>query len=69
MEKSLKLGKIESRRRRGHQIIRWLGSITNAMDMNLGKLWEMVRPERPGVLPSMRLQRVGVGKSTTELRK
>ena len=43
LEKSLMLGKIEGRRRRGHQRMRWLDSITNAMNMNLGKLLEMVR--------------------------
>ena len=43
LEKSLTLGKIEGRRRRGHQRIRRLDGITDAMDMNLGKLWGMVR--------------------------
>ena len=37
------LGKIKSRRRRGHQRIRWLEGITGAMNMNLNRLWEMVR--------------------------
>ena len=43
MDKSLMLGNIEGRRRRGHQRIKWLDDITDEMDMNLGKLWEMVR--------------------------
>ena len=43
IEKTLMLGKIECRRRRGQQRIKWLDDITNSMDMNLGKLQEMVR--------------------------
>ena len=41
--KTLVLGKIEGRRRRGRQRLRWLDAITETVDMNLGKLWEMVR--------------------------
>ena len=37
------LGKVKGRRRKGHQGIRWLYGITDAMNMNLGKYWEMVR--------------------------
>ena len=43
LEKSLMLGKTEVRRRRGHQRMRWLNGITDAMNKNLSKQWEMVR--------------------------
>ena len=45
LEKSLVLGQIESRRRRGHQRMKWLNDITDPMDMNLGKLRETVDRE------------------------
>ena len=50
LEKSLMLGKIEGGRRRGRQRMRWLEGNTDAMDMNLGKLKEMVRDREEGGL-------------------
>ena len=59
MGKALMLGKTERKRSIWRQRMRRLGGITDSTDMNLGKLWEIVRDRRPGKLPSMESQRVG----------
>ena len=64
--KTLMQGKIEGRRKRGRQKMRWLDGIMDSIDMSVNKLWEIVKDRKPGVLQSMASQRVGHNLATEQ---
>ena len=63
------LGEIEGRTRRGQQRMRWLGGITDSMDMNVSELWVMAEDGEPGVLRCTGSQRVGTDLATEQQRQ
>ena len=66
LEKTLMLGKIKGRRRRGRQWLRWLNGITDLMGMSLSKFWEKVKHSETWCAAVHGLQRVGQGNATEQ---
>ena len=69
LEKTLMLGKIEGRTESGWQQMRWLDGITDSLNMSMGKLGEIVKGRKPGMLQAMGSQKVGQELVTEQQQK